>query len=143
MTGIRFERRLRGAGGFTLVEVMVALMIVALALPSLLSIINQQIDGTAYMRDRTLAQLVASNRMEEIRLALRTGRSGQLPNTLAGTEELADRQWFWTLRTQQTQLPNFVRVELDVGVMQQAQDDAAQTPLYTLTAFLAAGLGEP
>ena len=43
--------------GFTLIEVMVALTVVAVTLPALLFLLSQQIDGTAYLRDRSVAQL--------------------------------------------------------------------------------------
>lgn len=114
---------------------MVALFVVALTLPSLLSILDQQIDGTAYMRDRAIAQLVASNRMEELRLGLRSGQV-RLTSNLKGSEEVADREWFWSFRTQETELPNFARVELEVRTSE--EDDAL--PVYTLVAFLAAGV---
>lgn len=42
--------------GFTLIEVMVALTVVAVTLPALLFLLSQQIDGTAYLRDRSVAQ---------------------------------------------------------------------------------------
>ena len=51
------------ARGFTLVEVMVAMAIVAVALPALLFSLYQQLDGTEYLRDRTLASLVAANKL--------------------------------------------------------------------------------
>ena len=46
--------------GFTLIEVMVALTVVAVTLPALLFLLSQQIDGTAYLRDRSVAQWVAA-----------------------------------------------------------------------------------
>ena len=47
--------------GFTLIEVMVALTVVAVTLPALLFLLSQQIDGTAYLRDRSVAQWVAAD----------------------------------------------------------------------------------
>jgi general secretion pathway protein I len=118
--------------GFTLVEVMVALAIVAIAVPALLFTLDQQIDGTAYLRDRSLAQVVAGNRMNELRLALRAGRR-RLQGSLSGSETLASRDWFWRVSTTATQVPNFSRVEVTV----RDRDDEGAAPLYTLVEFLA------
>ena len=60
-------KKRKNNAGFTLVEVMVALAIVALAVPALLFTLDQQIDGSSYLRDRSLAQIVAVNRLAELR----------------------------------------------------------------------------
>jgi general secretion pathway protein I len=126
----------RATRGFTLVEVMVALAIVAIAVPALLFTLDQQIDGTAYLRDRSLAQLVASNRLAELRLALRGGQ-GRLQGALSGREELAGRDWFWRVQTIATEVPGLSRVEIRVR-----DGEREETPaLYTLVAFLATGPG--
>ena len=129
----RADRRCRAAG-FTLVEVMVALAIVALAIPALLFTLDQQVDGTAYLRDRSLARIVASNRLSELRLALR-GQPQALRGRLAGSEEMAGREWFWTVRSQSTEVAGFSRVELQV----RASENEDAGALFTLVAFLAAG----
>lgn len=127
------DRRFAKSSGFTLIEVMVALAIVALAIPALLFTMDQQIDGTAYIRDRSLAQVVANNRLAELRLALRGG--GQtLRGSTTGSEEMAGRSWQWRVQSQATEVPDFSRVEVQIRT-QQSDDGPA---LYTLVAFLAA-----
>jgi general secretion pathway protein I len=115
---------------------MVALAVVALAIPALLFTLNQQIDGTAYLRDRSLAQLVASNRLAELRLSLRSGQQN-LRGRISGSENMAGREWFWQIQSQSTEIPNFSRVELQI----RAREDTDSTPLYTLVAYLAASPG--
>lgn len=122
--------------GFTLVEVMVAMAVVAVALPALLLALNQQIDGTAYLRERTLAGWVASNQLSTLRLL--HARNGQLPQgllngELSGEQRLADRDWFWWARANATALPGFVQVEIEVA----ADPDREQPSLQRLTAFFA------
>ena len=66
----------RTRAGFTLVEVMVALAVVAVALPALLLTLSQQLDGLRYLEDRRQAQWIAANRLAELRLVL--GAKGTL-----------------------------------------------------------------
>lgn len=123
--------------GFTLVEVMVALAVVAVALPALLFTLYQQIDGTAYLRDRSFAQMVAANKMTELRLISRA-RSSLLMGTDSGTLELADREWHWRVATEATEAPEFYRVEVRVGL----EEDLDKSQLHVLTAFMAADLAQ-
>lgn len=130
MTLSRKNRRL---WGFTLVEVMVALAVVAVAVPALLLTLFQQIDGTEYLRDRSMASWVAANRLGELKLVV--AKEGGLPEgDLSGEARLAERDWYWWIEQQTTEVPGFMRVEVNVA----AQEDA-ETPLHTLTAFLLVG----
>ncbi len=110
-----------------------ALAVVALAVPALLFTMDQQIDGTAYIRDRSLAQVVASNRLAELRLALRGGQQ-TLRGSSTGSEVMAGRDWYWRVQSQGTEVPDFSRVEIQVRPI--AGEDAPS--LYTLVAFIAA-----
>lgn len=121
------------ARGFTLIEVMVALAVVALAVPALLLTLDQQIDGTAHIRDRSLAQLVAANRLAELRLSLRAGQQS-LRGNVSGSEEMAGREWFWRVQSQTTEVQEFSRVEVQIRTV----DDAGAAPLHTLVAFITA-----
>ena len=67
-----------GANGFTLIEVMVAMAVVAVALPALLFALIQQVDGTGYLRERTLASWVAANKLSELQLIV--ANSGTIPS---------------------------------------------------------------
>ena len=58
----------RTSNGFTLVEVLVALAVLAIALPALLFTIAGQISSLDYMREKSLAHWVAMNKMTELRL---------------------------------------------------------------------------
>lgn len=127
---VRLRQR-RLITGFTLIEVMVALLIVALAIPALLFSLDQQVDGTAYLRDRSISQIVASNRMSELRLALSTGNRS-LRGRLSGSEDMAGRSWFWSVQSEATEVPDFTRVEVQVR-----GDEEDVLALYTLVAFLA------
>ena len=125
------------ASGFTLVEVMVALAVVALALPALLFSLSQHIDGAAHLRDKSLAQLVASNRLAELRLVSTAQRklySGQD----SGEVEVAERVFYWWVQSTTTEVDDFVRIEISVAL---DEEDEAE-PLYHLLAFMSANIEE-
>lgn len=122
-----------GMRGFTLVEVMVALAVVAIALPAVLVALYQHVDATGYLRDKSLAQLVAANKLEELRILSRAGQS-LLQGQDSGVSPMAGRDWHWWLDSQPTPVTNFYRVEIDVGAGEEQRDQ----PLFTLVAFLSA-----
>jgi len=121
--------------GFTLVEVMVALAVVAIALPALLMSLYQQVDSTAYLRDKSQAQMVAANKLTEMRLLSRA-RQSVLKGRDSGLASMGDREWYWWLESQPTEVDQFYRLEIRVA----AGEDQREQPLHTLVAFLSADL---
>lgn len=55
--------------GFTLIEVLVALAIVAIALAAAIRAVGLMTDGNGLLRDKSLALLAAESRLAELRLA--------------------------------------------------------------------------
>ncbi len=129
------NQALKGQQGFTLVEVMVALAVVSVALPALLFSLHQQIDGTAYLRDKSIAHIIAANKLTEIRLLSRA-RGQLLTGKDQGSTEMAGRQWSWQLNSTESELPKFYRVEVNVFPAE-AVDGSA---LYTLVGFISADM---
>ena len=121
--------------GFTLVEVMVALAIVALALPALMFALQQQVDATGYLRDKSMAHAVAANKLSEVRI-LALARGDLLKGRESGVVTMADRDLYWWMESEVTEVPLFHRLEIDVAL----EEGDAETPLYTLVAFLPADL---
>ncbi|MFV8818211.1 type II secretion system minor pseudopilin GspI [Haliea sp. E17] len=121
------------AAGFTLVEVMVALAVVALALPALLFALSQQADATGYLRDKSIAYAVGANRLSEIRLLARA-QGDLIKGEDRGVSRMAGRDWYWWVTSTVTDVAQFYRVEISVADSETTRD----TPLYTLTAYLSA-----
>ena len=125
-------KQLAHGTGFTLVEVMVALVVVAIVLPALLLTLSQQLDGLRYLDDRAHAQWVAANRLAELRLVL--DAKGTLQRgTTSGTESMAGRDWYWWSEGTETPVPGFYRYEIAVSDRQDGQD----SPIHTLDGYLA------
>lgn len=123
--------------GFTLVEVMVAMAVVAIALPALLMSLYQQIDDTAYLRDKSLAQMVAANKLTELRLVVAASRDLK-PGKSSGQASMADRDWYWWVETKTTEVEEFLRIEIRVA----AEEELGDRPLYELVAFMSSDLEE-
>jgi general secretion pathway protein I len=100
----------RGARGFTLLEVLVALAIVALGMAALLSALASAADSSIYLRDKTFAEWVALNRIEEVRLALQRPQKGESE----GEVELAGRKWKWKQQVLETEIKGILRIDVSV-----------------------------
>lgn len=130
------DRQRAGRGrGFTLIEVMVALAVVAIALPALMVALSQHVDATGYLRDKSLAQMVAANKLEELRILSRASQN-LLQGEDSGASTMAEREFFWWIDSRPTDASNFYRVEISVA----ADEEQREQPLYTLIAFLSSDL---
>lgn len=113
--------------GFTLVEVLAAVAILAIAMAAILSAMTRYTGNAAHLQNRTLALLVAHNRLTELRLV------GDFPATgkSDGDEDLAGEEWRWFIEVQDTEDPALRRV--DIRVQQRGSKD----DLAFLSAFMA------
>jgi general secretion pathway protein I len=113
------------AAGFTLVESLVALAVVAVTLAAGLRAAGSVTDGARRLADVTAAQWCADNQLMELNLAR------EFPGV--GDAEFSCRQlgrdYAGTLRTRPTPNPNFRRVEASVS-------DGQGRVLVTLAAVL-------
>lgn len=144
--------RTRQQRGFTLLEAMIALMIVAMALPALITLVMTQLDGSAAIRDKTYAYWVAENELARVRLlqqqkAKKALASYQLPEKDSGVVDLAGLRWQWQLTTlalDTLPVQGFKRVEIAVRLMGPADGvslgsamvDQDQPALARLTGYI-------
>lgn len=111
---------MKRARGFTLIEVLIALAVVALALLALTRTASVQIQGFDALRERTLAGWVAANVLTDTRLTNRfppTGRSD-------GRMQLAGRDWRWTRDIKATANTTIRRIDIQVFLDREAQPSA-------------------
>jgi len=114
---------------FTLVEVMVALAIIALSLTAVAAKMGRMIDTSNSMRERTYASWIAQNKIAELRLA------NVIPEVTAtsGEVDYANGTWAWRAVVSESGIENLYRV--DVAISYAGSDDV----IRTVTGFI----GEP
>jgi general secretion pathway protein I len=96
--------------GFTLIEVLVALAIVAIGMAAVLESLTSSANTTLYLQDKTFATWVALNRIETVRL------SDSIPEAGTSNDDInyAGRSWEWQQKVTATQIPGMVQIEVDV-----------------------------
>lgn len=107
--------------GFTLVEILVALAVVAVALAALLGASGRATREASELRDRTYAGWVAQNVITELRLSEETLSTG----VRRGEEELAGQTWEWTADVSEAAVP--MLRHLLVRVRRQGEEGATVT----------------
>jgi general secretion pathway protein I len=93
-----------------LVEVLVALVVVALGLTALMVAVNGTARTSGFLRDKTLAQWIALNRLSEVRLNV--VKFGQ--NTDTGELDFGNRRWHYDTRYFNTSIASMKRVVVRV-----------------------------
>ena len=126
----------RSSRGFTLVEVLVALMVVAIGLAALMTAVSGAARTSGYLRDKTLAQWIALNRITEVRLT--TNKLGQ--NNDLGQLEFANRTWHYDTRYFDTSIATMKRVVVRVWA---GDAKTKSNPIAEATSFLGSTLSTP
>ena len=96
--------------GFTLIEVVVALAIVALGMSTLLMTLGSAADTAGYLRDKAFAEWIAFNQLTLTRVA------GQMPaaGSSEGDLDFAGRHWHWKQDVTQLGFPGILRIDVRV-----------------------------
>lgn len=116
--------------GFTLIEVIVALAIVALGMFAVFTSIGETASNVGFLRDKSMAGWIADNKIAEMRL------SGEYPSVdrTEGDVEYAGRRWHWTAVVSQTPVDGLRRIDLSV----RRENDVEDSALAKLAGFVGA-----
>ena len=114
--------------GFTLLEIMVALVILAVGMSALVKAAGSNSANASYLKTKTFAQWIAANKANEIRIKQQWPATG----TQSGRLFYADVEWAWKVKTSNTQDKDVRRIEVSV----QLEDERKASPLVTLAAFI-------
>jgi general secretion pathway protein I len=113
---------LRGRG-FTLIEVLVALMIVALGMGAVLSALSSAADSTIRLREKTFATWVGLNQLAATRLKQTFPSKGKTE----GDVDLANSRWHWQQEVEVMQIPGLRRITIQVRYADTASDRGPAT----------------
>ncbi|MCP4077390.1 MAG: type II secretion system minor pseudopilin GspI [Gammaproteobacteria bacterium] len=111
---------------FTLIEIMVALAIIALTMGAIIENTTSSTRNALYLKEKTVASWVALNQITLIRAK----RQWTSNSNKHGVVEMANREWSWKLTIQKTDDANMRRLTVDVFA---ADDDQV---LASMTGFM-------
>ena len=99
------------SAGFTFLEVLIALMVVAVSLAAIAGEMVQMVDAASTMQKRTYASWIAHNKIAEMRLA------NVIPDVSASSGEVdyAGQEWAWRAVVSETGVANLYRVDVTIS----------------------------
>jgi general secretion pathway protein I len=114
-------------GGFTLIEVIIALTIIAVGLAAVISAASSTVYNAAGLQERTFAHWVAMNKITELHVM----QEFPAPRTTRGSTLMAEHEWFWTMDVVETQDKSVRKVEIAVRT-----NENDENSLVHLTGFV-------
>ncbi len=105
--------------GFTLLEVLVALAVLAIAMSAIIRAATQSIETAAVLREQTFASWVALNQINQLLL---DAKPWPTEGSRTGKADLAGRGWRWEARFAKTGDPDLRRVEVTVRSAENAPE---------------------
>ena len=122
--------------GFTLIEVLAALVIIGLGMLGVIQAVIQSVNTGTYLREKTLAHWIAMNLVTERRLQTAAPEVG----TSSDVIEYAGQRWRWTVRVSETAVETMHRFDVSVGMADAPENAVLATAIgFYGTAIAPAG----
>lgn len=113
--------------GFTLIEIMVALAILAVSMVAIYKSVAGYVSNAGYLEQRTLAQWAAANLVEQVRLEKPWPKLGKSDGDL---EEFAGHDWFWRMEVLRNEAEWMRTVEIKVYLSEDEEEAISQLTFY-------------
>ena len=114
--------RHRLARGFKLLEVLIALAIVALSAGALMGTITSSASNIIYLKDKTLSEWVALNVLTDLRIAQQMPDPGKR----TGSAEMGGLKWQWEQEVSELPVKGMWRIDVRVRPTGETVDDSKQ-----------------
>lgn len=101
--------------GFTLIEVLLALAVIAIALTALLKVTAQNIQTTQRIKEKTISHWIAMQGVSMIQLKLVQVTSAQ-ESTQVTT--MLNQKWYWRAKVADTSIKRVQRITISVSQKQ-------------------------
>lgn len=112
--------------GFTLLEVMVALAVIAIGLGAVITEASRNISNAALLQDKTLGHWVATNKVVEMQVEKAWPGAGEDE----GDVEMAGRDWYWTVIIIDTPDDRVKRMDVEVRTDSDSEKPVAKVISY-------------
>jgi len=116
----------KNTNGFTLLEILVALAVVAIALSAVVSEVSNNVKNAARLQDKTLAHWVAMNKVTE----WHTSGDWPAPGISQGDALMAEYEWHWSMTVSTTEDQDVRRMDVEVRADQNAENPDASIIAY-------------
>jgi len=110
----------RRTRGFTLLEVLIALVIVVLAASALMGTVTSSASNISYLHDKTLAEWVALNRLTELRIAQLFPGKGKR----TGYVVMGGMKWQWEEEVSELPIKGMFRIDVSARPTGEVVDDS-------------------
>ena len=103
---------IRRRRGFTLLEVMIALLVITLGMGAVIVTTGESAWKSSHLRESTIASWVAYNEIA----FYRAKRTWSESTSRSGETEMANAQWKWEMKISATDDPKLRRVDVEVFI---------------------------
>lgn len=121
------ERQPRTDGAFTLIEVLIALAVIAIGLLAVMTVAARSGEVAASLQNHTFAQWIAQNRLTQLRLSPQWPKIGESDDDVT----FAGRKWRWHVTVADTADPDLRRATVEVAFV-----DSPDDPITQLIGFI-------